>query len=931
MRPAFGVALAMTVLASAGGSALADPFCNGGGRLAMLRRHVARVADGEAATTTLHRLSNSRTSCTTCHVGPGPQGDPRATPGSRWPLNAYGHALTVLQPGLPGYGQWDESATAFARVDRLPVNPSDPDGPTFGERIRHGLPPHPLFPVQEYEADTALPLGGREPQPLGFKEALGLVLAREGPILQVGTVAAIDADTAAALARFDGDVLMIGLRSLPADAAARLAASAADTVWLPALPAVAADAAATLAGLRGDLVMTGLERLESAELATKLAARPGRLVLPCLRFITPEAAAALVARSDAICLAALADVAPESQAALAAATCQLDLPALRRLESPALARRLATAPIVRLGGLEALPVEIARLLVEPQPAREGVELSLDVLGDEVLAAIRPGGGGFGTLTVVAGSPTADRLRAVAGSGVSCSLPVVTEATDDLAAVAADCGVPLPSLRRLDSASLAAALVRNKTAGARCLETVTTIGPAAAAEIAKLGPNDVIRLSSLTTLPLEVARPLLATPRQAVILPSLEHISTETLALLLERTRGGGPVNKLSSIELGVPRLPQGPFAPADRQDTPRLTFILPTLATLSVDDVRHVLACVRPKTDVLTITVPALSPEAAAALAEWGGQLTIAGLRTLPPAVAASLARCTAKANLVLDGLTTLDAESAAHLAGTQARFSLNGLEILAPEVAAALARSRQPLRLLAVRALSAEAAAALVENPQMALISLPGLTTLEPEVARRLASCPKWEPRLPKVTALEPEAAAALTGYQGQFALLLPALQTLDTETAQALVRCPQWRPHLPNLRSLEEGTAAALAEWQGRGRISLERLETLTPEAAATLAACPQWDGQLPAIVAFDAPDAEAVAAALATRAGTLALPRLQRISPKTLAALIAKPDVLIPRVETLTLIAEPDGSPTEDIAIPRDFLERQPLLPPRRRERD
>jgi hypothetical protein len=928
------VALATSLLACSGGSALADPFCNGGGRLSLVRRHVARVVDGEAATTALHRLSNSRTSCTTCHVGPGPQGDLRARPGQRWPLNAYGHALTVLRPELLGYGDAEdaETAAAFARIDRLPANPSDPAGLTFGERIRQGLPPSPLFPPQAYEADAGPPGGGREPQPLGLKDALGLVLAEDGPILQVGEVAAIDAGATAALARFAGDVLMIGLRSLPADVAARLATSAAETVWLPALATVEAEAAAALAGLRGDLVMTGLERLESAELAAKLAGRPGRLVLPCLRFITPEAATALVARTDGICLAALAEVAAESQAALAAATCPLDLPALRRIESQALARRLAAAPIVRLGGLESLPVEIARVLVEPQADREGVELRLDAITDEVLAVIREGGRAFGTLTVLGDSPTAERLRTIVGSGLTCSFPTVTAAADDLAAAAAACDVPFPGLRRLDSATLAAALVRSKGDGPRCMETVTTISPAAAAEIAKLQPNEPIRLSSLATLPIEVARPLLATARASVLLPCLDEISTESLALLLERTRGGGPVNKIATVILGVPRLPKGPFAPPARKDTPRLSLMLPTLASLSAEDVRNLLACLRPESDVLSITVPELSPEAAAALAEWGGVLQIGGLRSLPPAVAAALARCTAKFNLLLEGLTALDAESAGFLAGTQARFSLAGLESLTPAVAAALVRTRQPLRLPAVRTLSLDAAAALVDNPQASLIGLPGLTTLEPEVAKRLASCPKWEPRLPNLIALAPETAAALTAYQGPFAMLLPALRTLDAETARALVRCPQWRPHLPHVRTLEAEAAAALAEWRGRGRISLDRLETLTPAAAAALAACPQWDGQLRAITALDTPDAVAVASALATKAGPLALPRLQRISPKTLAALIAKHDVQIPRIETLTLIAEPDGSPTEDVAIPREFLDRQALPPPPPlRERD
>jgi hypothetical protein len=53
---------------------------------------------------------------------------------------------------------------------------------------------------------------------------------------------------------------------------------------------------------------------------------------------------------------------------------------------------------------------------------------------------------------------------------------------------------------------------------------------------------------------------------------------------------------------------------------------------------------------------------------------------------------------------------------------------------------------------------------------------------------------------------------------------------------------------------------------------------------------------------------------------LPNLRKISPKTLAALIANEDVEIPLIETLELIQEPDGSVTEDFIIPKWLEERQ-----------
>ena len=52
----------------------------------------------------------------------------------------------------------------------------------------------------------------------------------------------------------------------------------------------------------------------------------------------------------------------------------------------------------------------------------------------------------------------------------------------------------------------------------------------------------------------------------------------------------------------------------------------------------------------------------------------------------------------------------------------------------------------------------------------------------------------------------------------------------------------------------------------------------------------------------------------------PQPQKISPKTLSALIEKEDLEIPLIETLELIPEPDGSVTDDFVIPEWLNERQ-----------
>ena len=51
-----------------------------------------------------------------------------------------------------------------------------------------------------------------------------------------------------------------------------------------------------------------------------------------------------------------------------------------------------------------------------------------------------------------------------------------------------------------------------------------------------------------------------------------------------------------------------------------------------------------------------------------------------------------------------------------------------------------------------------------------------------------------------------------------------------------------------------------------------------------------------------------------------RAEKLSSKTLTTLIEKEDVEIPLLETLELIQEPDGSPTEDFVIPKGFETRQ-----------
>lgn len=67
---------------------------------------------------------------------------------------------------------------------------------------------------------------------------------------------------------------------------------------------------------------------------------------------------------------------------------------------------------------------------------------------------------------------------------------------------------------------------------------------------------------------------------------------------------------------------------------------------------------------------------------------------------------------------------------------------------------------------------------------------------------------------------------------------------------------------------------------------------------------------VTSFEMPDAVEIARILATSKAPLALPHLKRISSRTLSALLEREDISIPRIESLQLIPEPDGSPAEDV---------------------
>jgi hypothetical protein len=131
--------------------------------------------------------------------------------------------------------------------------------------------------------------------------------------------------------------------------------------------------------------------------------------------------------------------------------------------------------------------------------------------------------------------------------------------------------------------------------------------------------------------------------------------------------------------------------------------------------------------------------------------------------------------------------------------------------------------------------------------------------------------------------------------------IESLTIEQAQRLVTEFKGSLFLNGLTTLSDEATKALAQHKG-DVLDLNGLTTFSADAAKALVESKNWNGHLSGITAFASPDSVAIAQALATRKGPLALPNRKKISPRTLSALIEKTDFEIPLVETLELIPEP-----------------------------
>jgi hypothetical protein len=515
------------------------------------------------------------------------------------------------------------------------------------------------------------------------------------------------------------------------------------------------------------------------------------------------------------------------------------------------------------------------------------------------------------------------------------------------ALAANGGSLLDRIRRLagveeQPASLVRPLAAAAMASLLVAVLVTAAAPIREARADEL-PKDTNTIESLTveqakklveefpgvTVEVEVKGLGISPCRDSLPLNSLRNLVPDVAQALAGYSRGPLILNGLAALDAETAK------ALAQQKGF----LLLEGLATLSADAAKSL---AQHKAPLLLGGVTALSDEAAEALAQHNGPLSLNGLTALSADAAKSLAQH--KAPLLLNGLTTLSDEAAKSLAQHKHGLSLDGLTTLSTEAARALAQHQgDRLSLSGLNTLSHEAANAIALHK--GILSLHGLTSLtSAELATKLAR-QGGDLCLNKVTAVSDEAAVALAHCNGDLQLSalttltnaelatklvqrkvllsLDDLTTLSDEAAKALAQ-HKGLLDLTGLTTLSDEATQAIAEFEGRLFLS-ERFRKdfvaknpLSPKTARFYAV--MLRGDLNDVTTLDSPDSVAIAKVLATRKGPLSLPNLKKLSPKTLSALLEKEDIEIPLIETLELIPEPDGSPTEDFVIPEGFQQQQ-----------
>ena len=213
----------------------------------------------------------------------------------------------------------------------------------------------------------------------------------------------------------------------------------------------------------------------------------------------------------------------------------------------------------------------------------------------------------------------------------------------------------------------------------------------------------------------------------------------------------------------------------------------------------------------------AMTPEVAAALAEFRGEMLILGIRTLSMDVAQALAKSQA-ATVWLHSVTSVAPDAAEAMAELPGHLVLSGLVKLdSVPLAQKLAERPGALSFPYLKQLTPEIAVALGKNPRG--LTLAALTDLSLEVQDKLAEAvgPVTVPNLASLDSM-PLTKKLAAGFASS--VLLPAIKTLSVEQAVeiASVKRPFFLGgvYLP-LSVVTEEVATVFAKNPGAGRLEL------------------------------------------------------------------------------------------------------------------
>lgn len=427
-----------------------------------------------------------------------------------------------------------------------------------------------------------------------------------------------------------------------------------------------------------------------------------------------------------------------------------------------------------------------------------------------------------------------------------------------------------------------------------LRSLQSLSADAAAELARHG--EYLTFASLPTLSAEAAEALA---------PFAGRLSLETVEELSDAAATA--LGRCRATMISLPRLTTLATAGQEGLGAFQGSLGLPKIRTLTSGRLAERLVAAKKLPQELV----EISTEAARALATLPGNLHLDKLETLSADAAAVLAD-RPKGGLTFRGMRSLSPEAARALARTPGALGLDGLESISAEVAEILAARTGGLSLGRLR-----------EVPHPALMDrlvkrdgLRGVRTLPDEVIATIAALP-GDRTLDGLKTLSDAQAELLGRHEGT--LSLNGLPTLSDEAARSLLR-HRGPLQLAGLRDVSNETLALILQDPNLGPTWVASLRSLSPKLARGLVASPHWDGTLAGITAFEAPDSFAIAQILSTRKGPLRLPQLKRISPRALFVLLDAEDVVVPAVQTLDLIPEPDGSPNDDFVLPKSAEERQ-----------